>query len=339
MKNLQNICIAALALSTTMAGCGKKQTQEAKDSVRVEQVKVTRLAKQEIDRELNVSATLEGWEVVNIAPTVQGRIEKLYVDVDSRVKAGQPLVRMDETQYNTTKLAFTNLKVNMDRMEALRKTGSVSQQQYDQTKLSYDQTRDQLAYLERNTFVKAPISGVITAKNYEVGELYAAQPIYTLTQINVLKAIISVPESYLPKIRKGMKIDITTEIYPDQTFPATIDIIYPTINQSTHSFSVKVRINNADEKLRPGMYATTRLNLGKAQAIVVPFQSVLKLQGADDRYVFINDNGTAKRVSVRLGQRFDEKIEIISDSLKEGDELVTTGQARLIKGIKLNVSK
>ena len=337
-RKLNVLCLLAL-MATAITSCGKKNSEEKQDSVKAEQVKVTILEPREIDRIVEIATTLDGWETVNIAPTVQGRIEMLYVDVDSKVAAGQQLARMDQTQYNNTKLQFANLKVDLQRMEALKKTGSVSQQQYDQTKLAYDQTQEQLNYLKNNTFVKAPISGVITAKNYEQGELYGQQPIYVLKQINVLKAIVSLPERYLPNVKKGMSVSVATDIYPGQSFPATVDIIYPSIDKDTHTFNIKLKINNASQKLRPGMYAHTTLRLGKANAIIVPYQTVQKLQGADNRYVFINDNGYAKRVDVKIGQRFDEMVELISDSIKAGDQLVTTGQGRLIKGVKLNVVK
>lgn len=79
--------------------------------------------------------------------------------------------------------------------------------------------------------------------------------------------------------------------------------------------------------------------MGKSNAIVVPYQSVQRLIGSNERYVFLNDNGVAKRVFVKLGQRFDEQIEIISDDIHIGDELVTVGQAKLVDGVKLNVAK
>ena len=88
------------------------------------------------------------------------------------------------------------------------------------------------------------------------------------------------------------------------------------------------------------MYVRTRLGVGEVDAIVVPYQSVLKLTGSNDRYVFINDNGTARRVAVTLGQRFDDRIEIIpveADALKAGDQLVVTGQARLVDGATLEI--
>ena len=134
-----------------------------------------------------------------------------------------------------------------------------------------------------------------------------------------------------------MPLTLQTDIYPGETFPATIEIVYPTIDPTTHTFQIKLEIPNLSERLRPGMYVRTTLSLGKAETIIVPYQAVLKLQGANDRYVFINDHGTAKRVPVKLGQRFDDRIEIISDEIRPGDELVVGGQSRLVGGVKLQV--
>ena len=178
---------------------------------------------------------------------------------------------------------------------------------------------------------------MISAKNYEDGELYSGQPILILTQIDKLKALVAIPETYFPKFKEGMKLSLTSEIYPGQTFPATVEIVYPTVDPSTHTFQCKIVIPNGKHLLRPGMYVTTTIGLGKAQALVIPYQAVEKLVGANDRYVFINDNGRAKRVAVTLGQRFDQDIEILADEIVPGVEVVTTGQHKLVDGVKINV--
>ncbi len=326
----------ALAL-LTLASCGGKETTTTVEEEKAEQVKTTILAPREISREISISTNLQGYQTVNVAPSLQGKIEHIYVEVGDKKAEGDMLVRMDENQYKTTKLAMGNLQIELNRLEALLETGSVSQQQYDQIKLSYDQTQENLAFLEKNTYVKAPFTGVISAKNYEDGELYAGQAIVVLTQINKLKALIAIPETYFPLVKAGMKLTVASEIYPGQTFPATIEVVYPTIDAATHTFQAKVVIPNASEKLRPGMYVTTTLGLGKQEAIVVPYQSVEKLVGSNDRYVFINENGRAKRVAVKLGQRFDQDIEIIAPEITAGVEMVTTGQNKLVNGEKINV--
>ena len=326
------------ALTAVIAACGDKQAVQ-QDQERVELVETTALALSDISRELEFSTTLEGWQTLNVAPSVTGKIEHIYVEVGTTVGAGAMLVRMDQNQYTTTKLTYANLGVDMDRMESLRESGAVSQQTYDQTKLSYEQTKETLEFLEKNTFVRAPFGGVISARNYEDGELYSGQPILVLTQISTLRAQIAIPETYYPNVKKGMPVTLTTDTYPGETFAATIEIVYPTVDPASHTFQARLRIPNGSLKLRPGMYVKTRMSMGMARTMVVPYQSVLKLTGSNDRYVFLDEGGVAKRVFVKLGQRFDERIEVISDELKEGDRLVTVGQAKLVDGSKLNVTK
>ena len=272
-----------------------------------------------------------------MAPSLTGKIEHIYREVGDRVASGDDLVRMDQTQYKTTKISMTNLEIEKNRVEQLLKTGSATQQQYDQIMMQYKSTKEQLEFLEQNTYVKAPFSGVISAKTYEDGELYGGQPILVLTQIDKLKALVAVPETYFPLLKKGMKLTLTSEIYPNKVFPATVEIVYPTIDPSSHTFQCKIVIPNSSNLLRPGMYVTTTIGLGKANAIVVPYQSVEKLVGANDRYVFIVEDGRAKRIAVTLGQRFDQDIEIIAPEIKEGVEFVTTGQHKLVDGVKVNV--
>lgn len=331
------LLIPALA-ALIVSACGGQQTQQQMEQ-RVELVETASLALSDISRELEFSTTLEGWQTLNVAPSLTGKIEHIYVEVGTNVGSGAMLVRMDQNQYTTTKLTYTNLGVEMQRMESLHESGAVSQQTYDQTRLSYEQTKESLDFLEKNTYVRAPFSGVISAKNYEDGELYSGQPILVLTQIHTLKALIAIPESYYPVVKKGMKVEITSEIYPGETFPATIDIVYPTVDPASHTFQARLRIPNSGLKLRPGMYVKTKMSMGMARAMVVPYQAVLKLTGSNDRYVFLDDGGVAKRVFVKLGQRFDENIEVISDELQEGDRLVVVGQAKLVDGAKINVAR
>lgn len=333
MKKTFLYILAAVALMA----CNKEATKEQEE--RVEQVRTTVLQPREIEREISVSTNLQGYLTQNVAPSLQGKIEHIYREVGDRVGKGADLVRMDQTQYKTTKISLTNLEVEKNRITQLLKTGSATQQQYDQIIAQYNSTKEQLDFLQTNTYVKAPFSGVISAKNYEDGELYAGQPILVLTQIDKLKALVAIPESYFPLFKAGMKLTLTSEIYPDQTFPATVEVVYPTIDATSHTFQIKVVVPNGKNLLRPGMYVTTTLGLGKANVIVAPYQAVEKLVGANDRYVFINENGRAKRVAVELGQRFDQDIELISPEIVPGVEMVVVGQHKLVDGVKLNVVK
>jgi RND family efflux transporter MFP subunit len=333
--------LMAIALISACGGKGENR-QATTTKKEAEKVKVLTLQSERIAKQLELSSTLEGYETMNISPSITGHIEHIYVEVGSRVQKGAMLVRMDQTQLNTTRINLASTKTELDRVSALKASGSISEQVYDQTKAGYDQLVETERFQNENTFVRAQFSGVISAKNYEDGEMYTGAPILTLTQIGRLKAIINIPETYYPLVKQGMKVDVHSDIYPDKSFPATIEIVYPTVDPTSHTFQAKLNIPNGGEKIRPGMFVRTTLPLGQIDAIVVPYQSVLKLSGSNDRYVFTNQNGTAHRVAVTLGQRFDDRIEIIPvipGDLKEGDQLVTTGQARLVDGAKLEIVK
>lgn len=333
--------LVVIGISFWMAACStsENKTNTKSQEKRAEKVKVTTLEKRLIARKLELSTTLQGYESVNIAPSITGTIEHIFVDVGTKVKKGDLLVRLDQQQYNTARLTFLNAKTDFERIKVLNETGTVSQQEFDQAKLAFDQANENLEFLEANTFVRAPFNGVIAAKNYEDGELYSGTPILTLTQTHLLKAYVSIPESYVPFVNEGMEINVFSDVFPTDTFPATVEIVYPTVDSDTHTFQTKIRIPNPDLKLRPGMFVRTTMKLNEVEALLVPYQAVLKLTGSNNRYLFVNNNDVAKRVDVKLGQRFDELIEVFSDDLKEGDLIVTVGQAKLVDGTPLEVVK
>ncbi len=337
------VSVMALALVGLTAGCGKSDKKKAGESTepegpRVEKVRTEPVVKQEIERDVECTAVLEGYETMNVSPSLTGIIEKRFKDVGDHVSTGDLLVRMDQNQLIQAKLNLANLETEMKRMDALLAGGNVTQQTYDKTKMAYEQAKQQVEFLQNNTFFKATFPGVVSARNYESGELFnGARPILTVVQLNMLKAIIDVPEAYFPKIKAGMKLNIISDIYPDTKFPAVIETIYPTVDAATHTFQCKVKIPNGSMKLRPGMYVHTAVNVGKVKVLAVPYQSVLKLTGSNERYLFLNENGFAKRVTVEAGQRFNRFVEVISDEVVEGGQVVTQGQARLIDGIELQV--
>ena len=325
----------ALLSGLFLVSCSKKEEAVAEEASEV--VKVLTLQEETISRELEFTTTLKPYDKVAVSPAMAGRIANIYVKEGDYVSKGQLLVKMDETNYLKTKLEFENIKVDFERISALNENNNVAKQTYDQMKAKYDIYKTSLENLEENTYLRAPFSGVITEKNYENGELFTQMNILTLMKIDYLKAYISVPETYLPILKKGSEVVIYSDIYADVKFNATIETIFPTIDPSTHTFQVLLRVPNGKNSLRPGMFVRTKLELGKTKAILVPYQSVLKLQGSNDRYMYKVVDGRAKRIDVLLGQRVDDRVEIISDEVKEGEQVVVVGQARLVDDVKLNI--
>jgi membrane fusion protein (multidrug efflux system) len=342
--------ISVILISTLLvAGCSSKKATDSTSVVEkaLVPVKVLGLAKTKIARTIDYSATALPYEEVNMAPSTPGRIDKIYVEVGDRVKKGDDLFLMDRTQLFQLKLQLSSLEKDLNRLDTLLKVGSAKQQQYDQLKTQYDIAKTNVDYMEENTLVKAPYSGVITGKYFENGEMYSGSPttqtgraaVVTLMQLDPLKVNVGISEQYYPLIKKNMVASIKADVYENESFTGKVTRIYPTINSSTRSFIVELEVPNSKELLKPGMFVRVSMELGEVETFVVPANTVLVQEGTNTRYVFISDNGTAKRVNVILGKRFDDKIEILSDNIKEGDLLVNEGQAKLITGDKIDITR
>ena len=333
MKKIVIYSLAALML----VGCGKKEEETTEQQERIEPVEVTRLQTHEVERRITLSSNLQAYETVSISPSLTGKIEHIYVEIGDRVRRGDSIVRMDQQQYQTARLTIANLRVEMARLDSLLTYGSATQQQRDQMELQLEQTKVNLKFLTTNTFNLSPITGVVTAKNYEDGELYSGQPIVVLAEVDRLKTLVAIPESYLPRIRKGMSLQLLSDVYPDRVFPASVEVVYPTIDAATHTFQAKVVVPNKEGLLRPGMYVQTTIGLGTDRVITAPYSTVLKLIGANDRYVFIHNKGRAQRVTVEMGDRFGDDVEISAPEIHDGVELITAGESRLVDSVRVEV--
>jgi RND family efflux transporter MFP subunit len=212
-------------------------------------------------------------------------------------------------------------------------------------KARYDIAKSNVEFLQENTTLRAPFDGVISGKYYEDGELYSGMPnttagkaaILSLVQIDPLKVVVNISENYFPYVKTGMDASVTSDLYPGKVILGKVLRVYPTMDPSTRSFTSEIKIDNANNLLRPGMFCRVSMNLGEEMALVVPAVAVLKMQGSNERYVFLEEEGVARYVSVTLGKRFDDKLEVISDKILEGSSLIVSGQARLVDGNRVKV--
>ena len=344
---VKNLILSTIALAILASCSGKKDKTSNGGTAEVIPVKVQKLEKTDIAKTLDYTANLEADEQVFYAPASTGRIEKIHVEVGDRIKKGQLLVEMDKTQLHQAEVQLKNLETEYNRAVQLNETGSISKQAYDAAVTQYEVAKSNVDFLKENTKMEAPFDGIVTGKYFENGELYtgaafggATKPsVIAIEKINPLKAKINLSEQYYLTVKKGTKVELKSNIFPDRTFEGTVNIVYPTIDPASRTFTVEVLIPNKDEALRPGMYGIINFFIGNTETIVVPAIAVLKLQGSNDRYVFLNKDGKAKRVAVTLGRRFEDQVELISDEIHEGDELVVVGQGRLVDGTPLSITK
>ncbi len=354
MKYLSTIPVILIS-GLLLSGCSSKSNKAADpktDSApavekAVIPVKVTTLTKTKIARTIDYTANILPFEEVNMAPSTPGRIDMIYVEVGDKVNSNDKLFLMDRTQLYQLKLQLSSLAKDLSRLDTLLKSGSAKQQQYDQLKTQYDVTKTNVDFMELNTLMKSPFAGIVTGKYFEDGEMYSGAPttqsgrsaVVTVQQVNPLKVNVNISEQYYPLIKKGMKAEITADVYKNEKFTGTVYRIAPTINPGARSFNVELELPNRNDLLKPGMFVRVSMDLGEVETFVVPANTVLVQEGTNTRFVYVEKANIAQRVEVLIGKRFDDQLEIISDNLKEGDNLVTQGQARLINGDKIEIVK
>lgn len=348
MRKSLTYLAATFAAMPLMTACGgesqeTKTVEEESTLVRVDTIKTV-----SVDRKVEYTANLEANEQVFYAPTLTGtRIKKIHVEVGDHIKKGQLLVEMDSNTLTQQELQLKNIETEYNRAVKLMETGSISQQNYDQAVTSYEVAKKAIENLKENTKLVAPFNGIVTGKYMEEGELYmggalggASKPsIISVEEINPVKAIVNISETYYLEVKKGMAVSLKSDVYGDREFTGHVSIVYPSIDPKTRTFSVELKFANAGEELRPGMYGTVSFSTGKARTMLVQSLAVLKVQGSNDRYIFLAKDGRAKRISVKIVNRYDDKVEIkpLDGEINDGDLIVSTGQAKLVDGRKLEI--
>ena len=360
-----NVLIASITVA--LFACNKKK-EDAPKAVADEKpkVKIEQVVSENIQQTEVYTGTVESDVKNNISPNQPLRIKKIYADVGDYGKKGDVLVELDKTnvrqsdiQIENQKLAIENSRLQMEnqkvefnRTAELYAIGGASKSEYDGAKLAYDQTiiayenaqkqlnvlYNQSGLLDENSRLISPMDGIVTARNYDDGDMFGTSPILTIEQTNPVKLTIKVSEAYYDIVNPGMTAEISLDAYENQLFRGTVATKYPTIDQVTHTFPVEILMSNEKQLVRPGMYARATLALASNYHVLVPDIAVVKQIGAGDRYVYVYNDGKVSYNKVEIGQHIGDKYEIIS-GVNSGDMVVVAGMSRLSNGKQVEVVK
>lgn len=332
------ISLLILPLLVSCSG-EKKETEQTETTNNKVLVRVETVSAQDVEQISEFTATVQANISNNIAPQTPVRIEKLFAEVGDHVKEGQLLVKMDETNLQQTKIQLENQELEFKRIDELYKVGGASKSAWDAQKTQLDVSRAIYKNLHENTQLLSPVTGIVTARNYDNGDMYSGgSPIFTIEQIRPVKLMINVSESFFTKVKKGKDVNIKLDVYGDEVFKGKVSLIYPTIDPTTRTFPVEIKIANNDERVRPGMFARVTMGFGTQNHVVAPDLAIVKQSGAGDRYIYVYKNGKVSYEKVELGRRMGNKYEVIS-GVNNGDQVVVSGQSRLNNGMEVEIEK
>ena len=335
----QYVAVAMVMLFTACAENSQNEESAHASERKLPRVKVEKVTMQDVDQIGEFTATVEAQVKNNIAPQTPFRIKHIAVEVGDHVQKGQLLAKMDATNLHQAKIQLDNQEIEFKRMDELYKVGGTSRSAWDAQKTALEVARASFKNLVENTQLVSPISGIVTARNYDSGDMYSgAAPIFTVEQIQPVKLMVNVSESLFTKVKKGHEVEVRLDVYPGEIFKGRVNLVYPTIDPATRTFPVEIRISNVDERVRPGMFARVTMNFGSLRHVVAPDRSIVKQAGAGDRYIYVYNDGKVNYQKVEIGRRFNNKYEILS-GVTDGDNVVVTGQSRLSNGMEVEIEK
>ena len=338
-KSFQLAAVLVAAMLGACSGGEEKKAETAAGTV-VDKpvVKLATVTSREVAQIGEYTATVEAEAKNSIAPTSPGRISKIFVEVGDYVRKGQKLVQMDAANLTQLKLQLDNQEKEFNRVDELYKVGGASKAEWDAAKTNLDVRRSSYENLLENTQLVSPLDGVITARNFDNGDLYSSTqtPVLVVQQITPVKLKVNVSEQNFPKVTKGMSVTVKLDVYEGEEFEGKVSLVYPTIDAATHTFPVEVTLPNASKRVRPGMFARVTMNFGSKNHVVVPDMAVVKRAGSGDRYVYVYNNGKVSYNKVELGRRIGSEYELIS-GVDNNSQVVIAGQNRLADDVEVEV--
>jgi len=340
------LSIGAIVLS----GCtsGNKDAGIATEADRAVKVKVQQIGATSAQTEQSYIGTIEESRSVPLSFLIPGTVQKVLADEGQYVEKGRLLAVLNNENYqNTYQVALSKQEQAQDaynRLESVYKKGSLPEIKYIEVKKGLEQAKSMAAISKKNLDdcnLYAPESGMIGKKMIEPGmSIVPGNPVFQLVKIEKVKVKIPVPEKEIAGIVKGQKAEITVSALNNRQFEGKVAEIGVLSNPLSHTYMVKVELENPRQAMKPGMVCNVTLhNLSVSERVIVPM-SAIQLGGDGSKYVFVADTQTRKALikTVETGAFASNGI-IIKEGLSAGDLLVVEGYQKLAESSTVQIVK
>ncbi|AEF93216.1 efflux transporter, RND family, MFP subunit [Desulfotomaculum nigrificans CO-1-SRB] len=359
-KHIILVTTLMVILSITMAGCSKKsQEQDKAQSVRggrgAGTVKVAQVVEGNLKEKMTLSGTLEALNSVDLVAKTSGKVASLLVDVGSRVSAGQTLMTLEaedlaaavasaEANLEAAKVTYDLSLSKYQRGKELKQAEAISQSDFEENyegayrKAAAALKSAQAALAQsqaryNDTIIKSPISGIVTARNINVGELAgSSSPIFSISNLDKLVVLVNVNEQQVNKFAEGQKVAVKVSAVSQNPFTGIVTNIALAADPKLKAYPIKIELDNKDHKLKPGMFAEV-LWENELKTLLIPREAVLSQDGKSK--VFILDHGVVKERQVQTGAA-DGKNIVVTSGLSKGEQVIVGNLDNLKDGMKVN---
>lgn len=349
--------VIALALCTACAvwtaGCGQEEVAE---EITLRSVETSIAGTSAISSDFTYSGKAAPSKQVSIVPTVPGKVIDFNYEVGDAVGQGAVLFTVDsgdllnnmrslEASYKVAELGYQNAKTTYESNSVLYEEGIIAKDEFDKVKYSYESAEAQLESIQvqmdtlqkniNDCAVTSPMRGVVSQRNVERGSFASqASPAYTVMDLSVIKVEVGVSEQVVNTIRVGDTVSVTMTAVSAEPLTGKVSTIAPAADQSG-TYNVKIEMDNSENAIKSGMMAEVNFTMESAEdTIVMPRNAVIEKDG--ETYVYIVEDGKAKKVDVVLGIESADTIEI-AEGLTAGDAVITKGQTYVSDGEEVKV--
>ena len=346
-QNIIKIAVI-LTLGIMVVSCNPEDEKKEEKTHNI-LVEVLNVQPQTFNHYFDVKANVEAVEYAMISPETSGQIKKIYVNEGQKVNKGDLLLKQNSAvvdgQIQGVKSQLNLAEITYNKQKELWLEKHVgSEIQYLQAKTQYESLQEQLKTLQAQqamSEIKAPFSGIVDKVSVKEGELASpGMQIIALVNLNYLKFVGDVSETYLPVIGKGDSVDIRFSTYPNLSLREPIYRTGNIINPSNRTFQIEVRAKNKENKLKPNMIGTIRVNdFTQDSALVVP--SIIIKKDFEKQFIFVaekDDTTTiAKKVFVETGRSYKDQT-VITKGIKLGTKVIVKGYNIVSNGSEVSIS-
>ena len=333
----QSILISMVAV--LLCACGSKSERKESPTVKVETETVVAVSDYMVKPYVG---QVEANSASSVSFPTAGTIKRIYVDEGQRVNKGQLLVEIDpmilQKALQSAEALFSQAQDAYERMKFLHDNNSLpeiqwveTQSRLSQAQSAYDIARKNLA----DSRLLAPISGVIGRKFAQTGEtVMPAQPVMTVLDINKVKVNESIPEKEIGGIHADTECGVYVAALDGASFKGGRIVKSVQSDPMTHTYPISIHVDNPGGRLLPGMVCDVTFGQTGTPALSVPITAVMAGTG-DSRYVWVVENGTAKRKDIRTGMAYGGRI-VVTEGLQAGDSVIVKGMQKLSNGSKVS---
>lgn len=347
------ILVVAVAIEVILGKAHKYKTEKA--------------VKHTIQQIVEASGTVNPVNTVSVGSTVSGLMKEVYVDFNSKVKAGQLIALMDtsllqanvdktRSNYDKQKAITDNSLKTYNRYKNLVARNFMARSELDQAQADYlsnkallNAAKADLEYAEHQcsfAYIYSPVDGIIVTRNVDPGQPVAASfqapELFTVAKdLKEMQIEVNVSEADIGKIKEGQEVDYTLDGYQDQVFKGRVSQvrISPTTVSNVVTYTVVVRVDNDDLKLKPGMTANVSIITQKKENVLCVPSIALKYtpttKGEIKRYdtqgIWVLRGSKAVREAVEIGASDDTYTEITSGNIQEGDKIIVSSDGKSSK--------